>query len=52
MGASQTAGSVLSTPIERGTRVMGLIDTYRQTLELTDIELGIKVLESNIANSA
>ena len=56
--ASQAAGSVLSavsegtlTPIE-GTRVMGLIDSYRRTLELTDIEFRIKALESNLANSA
>ena len=58
MDASQLAGSVLSavsegnlTPIE-GTRVMGLIDSYRRTLELTDIEFRIKALESNLANSA
>ena len=58
MDASQAAGSVLSavsegnlTPIE-GTRVMGLIDSYRRTLELTDIEFRIKDLESNLANSA
>ena len=44
MDASQAAGSVLSavsdgtiTPIE-GTRVMGLIDSYRRNLELTEIE--------------
>ena len=56
--ASQAAGSVLSavsegnlTPIE-ATRVMGLIDSYRRTLELTDIEFRIKALESNLANSA
>ena len=49
--ASQAAGSVLSavsegtlTPIE-GTRVMGLIDSYRRTLELTDIEKRLKLLE-------
>ena len=58
MDASQAAGSVLSavsegtlTPIE-GSRVMGLIDSYRRTLELTDIEFRIKALESNLANSA
>lgn len=58
MDASQAAGSVLSavsegnlTPIE-ATRVMGLIDSYRRTLELTDIEFRIKALESNLANSA
>ena len=44
LDASQAAGSVLTavsegelTPIE-ATRVMGLIDSYRRTLELTDIE--------------
>ncbi len=58
MDASQAAGSVLSTvsegnltPIE-ATRVMALIDSYRRTLELTDIEFRIKALESNLANSA
>ena len=52
MDASQAAGSVLSavsegtlTPIE-ATRVMGLIDSYRRTLELTDIEFRIKALEN------
>ena len=58
MDASRAAGSVLGavsegtlTPIE-GSRVMGLIDSYRRTLELTDIEFRIKALESNLANSA
>ena len=44
LDASQAAGSVLTavsegslTPIE-ATRVMGLIDSYRRTLELTEIE--------------
>ena len=44
LDASEAAGSVLSavsegelTPIE-ATRVMGLIDSYRRTLELTEIE--------------
>ena len=32
--------------------MMGLIDSYRRTLELTDIEFRIKALESNLANSA
>ena len=32
------------TPIE-GTRVMGLIDSYRRTLELTEIEERIQALE-------
>ena len=52
MDASEAAGSVLSavsdgslTPIE-GTRVMGLIDSYRRTLELTDIEQRLHALET------
>ena len=56
MDASEAAGSVLSavsegtlTPIE-GTRVMGLIDSYRRTLELTDIEQRLNALESNHAD--
>ena len=56
MDASEAAGSVLSavsdgtlTPIE-GTRVMGLIDSYRRTLELTDIEYRLKALESDHAD--
>ena len=56
MDASQAAGSVLSavsdgtlTPIE-GTRVMGLIDSYRRTLELTDIEQRLQSLESDHAD--
>ena len=39
------------TPIE-ATRVMGLIDSYRRTLELTDIETSISALENDLANSA
>ena len=39
------------TPIE-ATRVMGLIDSYRRTLELTDIETRIAALETDLANSA
>jgi len=53
--ASQAAGSVLSavsdgtiTPIE-GTRVMGLIDSYRRTLQLTEIEQRLQVLENSNA---
>ena len=49
--ASKAASSVLSavsegelTPIE-GTRVMGLIDSYRRTLELTEIEERLQALE-------
>ena len=55
MDASEAAGSVLSavsdgtiTPIE-GTRVMGLIDSYRRTLELTEIEQRLQVLENSNA---
>ena len=49
--ASAAAGSVLTavsngklTPIE-ATRVMGLIDSYRRTLELTEIEERLLKLE-------
>ena len=56
--ASQAAGDILRaasdgklTPIE-ALRVMGLIDSYRRTLELTDIETRIIALENNLANSA
>ena len=58
LDASEAAGRVLEavsegelTPIE-ATRVMGLIDTYRRTLELTDIETRIAALETDLANSA
>jgi hypothetical protein len=51
--ASKAAGSVLTavsdgelTPIE-ATRVMGLIDSYRRTLELTEIEQRLQALEGN-----
>ena len=54
--ASQAAGAVLKavsegelTPIE-ASRVMGLIDSYRRTLELTDIEVRLQALESDLAN--
>ena len=53
MDASEAAGSVISavsegelTPIE-ATRVMGLIDSYRRTLELTEIEQRLQALEEN-----
>ena len=53
LDAFNAAGSVLTavsegelTPIE-GTRVMGLIDSYRRTLELTEIEERLRVLESS-----
>ena len=55
--ASQAAGSVLSavssgelTPIEAA-RVMGLIDSFRRTLELTDIENRLKALEHDLATA-
>ena len=56
--ASKAAGSVLMavsigeiTPIE-GSRVMGLIDSFRRTLELTVIEHRIQALEGNIEGTA
>ena len=58
LDASEAAGRVLEavsegelTPIE-ATRVMGLIDSYRRTLELTDIETRIAALETDLAHSA
>ena len=52
LDASQAAGSVLTavsegnlTPIE-ATRVMGLIDSYRRTFELTEIEQRLQALET------
>ena len=52
MEASQAASSILTavsegepTPIE-GTRVMGLIDSYRRTLELIEIEGRLQALEN------
>ena len=39
------------TPVE-ATRVMGLIDSFRRTLELTDIETRVAALEADLANSA
>ena len=51
LDAAEAAGSVLNavskgelTPIE-ATRVMGLIDSYRRTLELTEIEERLRALE-------
>ena len=51
LDASEAAGSVLTavsegelTPIE-ATRVMSLIDSYRRTLELTEIEQRLQALE-------
>ena len=53
LDASEAAGNVLTavsegelTPIE-ATRVMGLIDSYRRTLELTEIEQRLQALEAN-----
>ena len=55
LDASVAAGSVLNavsdgelTPIE-ATRVMGLIDSYRRTLELTEIEQRLQALENGNA---
>jgi len=55
LDAAEAAGSVLRTvsegeltPIE-ATRVMGLIDSYRRTLELTEIEERLRVLENDNA---
>ena len=52
MDASRAASSVLTAvsdgelmPIE-ATRVMGLIDSYRRTLELTEIEERLQTLEN------
>ena len=52
LDAAEAAGSVLRavsegelTPLE-ATRVMGLIDSYRRTLELTEIEERLKALET------
>lgn len=53
LDAAQAAASILNavsegelTPIE-ATRVMGLIDSYRSVLELTDIENRLKALEND-----
>lgn len=53
LDASEAAASVLAavsegelTPIE-GTRMMGLIDSYRRALELTEIEQRLKALEDD-----
>ena len=55
--ASEAAGSVLRavsdgelTPIE-ATRVMGLIDSFRRTLELNDIENRLKALEHEFSTA-
>ena len=51
LDASQAAGSVLTAVSEgsltriEATRVMGLIDSYRRTLELTEIEERLQALE-------
>ena len=53
MDASEAAGRILTavsegelTPIE-ATRVMGLINSYRRTLELTEIERRLQALEAD-----
>ncbi len=55
--ASETVGSVLSavsngdlTPLET-TRIVGIIDSYRRTLELTDIENRLKALANDFATA-
>ena len=55
--AAEAAQAVLSavsggdiTPLE-GASVMGLIETFRRTLELTDIEARLKKLEASNDNS-
>ena len=53
LDASEAAGSVLTAVSEgeltqiEATRVMGLIDSYRRTLELTEIEERLQTLEVN-----
>ena len=58
LDASQATGSVLTAVSEgetlpriEATRVMGLIDSYRRTLELTEIENRLKVLEDEFAST-
>lgn len=58
LDAAEAAGSILTavsegdlTPIE-ATRVMGLIDSYRRTLEFTEIETRLMAIEADLANSA
>ena len=53
LDASEAAGRVLMavsegelTPVE-ATRIMGLIECYRRTLELTEIEQRLQALEEN-----
>ena len=52
MDASKAASSVLTAVSEgelnpiQATRVMGLIDSYRCTLELTEIEERLQALEN------
>ena len=55
LDASEAAGLVLTavsegelTPIE-ASRVMGLVDSYRRTLELTEIEERLQALENSDA---
>ena len=55
LNTAEAAASVIKavsdgelTPIE-ATRVMGLIDSYRRTLELTEIEERLQCLENSLA---
>ena len=56
--ASQAAADVLRAVSDEeitlinAARVIGLIDSYRRTLELTDIEIRIAALETDLAHSA
>jgi hypothetical protein len=49
LDASEAAGSVLTAVSEGELTPMGLIDSYRRTLELTEIEHRLQALESNDA---
>ena len=55
--ACEAAGSVLSavgegslTPLEAA-RIMGLVDSYRRVLELTDLEDRLAALENDFAQA-
>ena len=43
---SQPSVKVNFLPLKEETRVMGLIDSYRRTLELTEIEERLQALET------
>ena len=57
LDASEAAGSGLEAVSDgelspEATRITGLIDSYKRTPELTDIETRIAALEADLANSA